>query len=190
MITRPVALATAVLAVLSGSCAQNAFLELQIELPPNAWQAAGDRFANVRIIAGDADFAQDWEVDEPLPPFLLDPNVPTVQRVSVEAKEASETKPVLAKIRFCRDPNCIALGDDAAPEVRLRIERAFYVGKRTSYTWSIPCVPNVSGQTGAPPVCAVPNDAVTEVPKCKVAGCVGGAPREYCIGGQHYCERE
>ncbi len=182
--------AVALLAALCGSCAQNAFLELTLELPANAWKASGDRYANVRIIAGDADFDQDWEVDEPLPPFLLDPNAPTVQRVSVEAKEASEGKPVLAKIRFCRDPNCIALGDDVAPEVRLRIERAFYIGKRTSYTWSIPCVPNVSSQTPAPPMCEIANDAVTEVGKCGVAGCVGGSPREYCIGGQHYCERE
>lgn len=190
MTARAVLLAASSLAALCASCAQNAFLELQLDLPPNAWKVDGDRYANVRIVAGDADFEQDWEVDDPLPAFLLDPNVPTVQRVSVESKEASETKPVLAKIRFCKDPNCAALGDDVAPEVRLRIERAFYIGKRTSYTWSIPCVPNVAGQTAAPPVCDVQNDVVTEVGKCQVAGCRAGVVREYCAGGKHFCESE
>lgn len=176
-------------ALLLAGCGQNAFLELEIDLPPNAFAMKGDRYANVRIVSGQVPFDQDWQIDTPLPAPKLDPSAPTKLPISVEGSSSSETVPVRVKVRFCKSADCTMIGDDQAPEVRLEIERAFYLGKRTSYTWTIGCVPNVAGQTDAPPACDVPQDTATTVPKCKVAGCRTGSPTSgYCVGDKHFCE--
>lgn len=168
------------------ACAQNAVLELELELPQSP-AAATTRYAVVRVVTGDVPFDEEWQGEPQLPPFALDPGAKTVQRVSLDGSSDVEAAKVRVKVRFCRDPNCAAIGDDVAPEVRLQLARAFYAGKRTSYAWSIPCVPNVAGQTDAP-TCATAQRAELDVAKCDVAGCRSGVARSYCVGDKHFCE--
>jgi hypothetical protein len=172
--------------VLAG-CAQNAVLELELDLPKNPG-VTPVRYAVVRVVSGSVPFDQDWQGDDALPPFALDPNATSAQHVSLDGSSEVEGAPVRVKVRFCRDPACSALGDDTAPEVRLQIDRAFYAGKRTSYTWSIACVPNVAGQTDTP-TCAIPQRAETDVTKCEVGGCRTGVTHSYCVGDKHFCEQ-
>lgn len=175
----------ALIAVLSLGCARNAFLELEIDLPKNDWP--DERHAVVQIVSGEVPFEQQWAGGDPIPATKLS-TAPTPLKVSVEGTEDTETKPIRVKVRFCKDPSCSKLGDDVAPEVWLQVDRAFYIGERTSYTWNIACIPNVKGQTDPPPVCALTQRSQTTVPKCKVAGCRSGVTSEYCSGGKHFCE--
>jgi hypothetical protein len=108
--------------------------------------------------------------------------------VSVEGRPEIEAEPVRIKVRFCHDPSCAAIDDDHAPEVRYQIERAFYLGQRTSLTLTVDCIPNVAGQTDAPPSCAVAQAQEVDVPKCQVAGCREGVTSNYCVNGEHFCE--
>ncbi len=170
-----------------GGCARNAVLELELDLPRNFGPDVPGRYAVVRVVSGAVPFDQDWQGDDALPAFPLSTIQGSVQHVSLDGSSEVEGAPVRVKVRFCADPGCAALGDDAAPEVRLQIDRAFYAGKRTSYTWSIACIPNVAGQTDTP-ACATPQRAETDVTKCEVAGCRTGVTRSYCVGDQHFCE--
>lgn len=164
-------------------CARNAFLELEIALPENRW--ADERYAVVQVVAGEVPFEQEWAGGDPIPAVKL-ATTQTSTHVSIEGTEDTETKPIRVKVKFCKSPQCSALNDDNAPQVRLQLDRAFYVGQRTSYTWKVACLPNVVGQTDPPPVCDAPQ--TTTVPKCKVAGCRSGVTTEYCAGGKHFCE--
>ncbi len=175
-------------ALMLTGCARNAFLELTLDLPPNAFAAKGQRYARVRVVAGEVDFAQDWQADAPIPAFPLDPTQRTTQTISIEGNVDNETTAVRVKINFCKDPNCAAIGDDRAPQAHLRIERAFYTGKRTAYTWSVECLPNAVDETPPPPACAVPDKTLTEVAKCGVSGCRTGVTTQYCVANKHFCE--
>ena len=171
--------------LLLAGCARNAFLELSIVLP--ASERADARYAVVQVVSGEVPFDQQWAGGDPVPVSKLGA-ASSVLRISVEGDADLETKPLRVKARFCKDASCTALGDDGAPEARLQLARAFYVGQRTSYTWTIACVPNVAGQTDATTTCEVAQRAETDVPKCKVAGCRSGVTSEYCAGGKHFCE--
>ncbi|MBI2394670.1 MAG: hypothetical protein HYV09_34195 [Deltaproteobacteria bacterium] len=173
------------LPLVSLGCARNAFLELDLDLPKN--ESGVDRHAVVRIVSGARDFAEDWQSGDPVPGAKLSTTQRTLHRLSIEADGDSETTPVRVKVRFCKDPNCAALGDDIAPEVRLHIERAFYIGQRTSYAWMTKCIPNVVGQTDSP-TCDVADKAQTVAAKCDIGGCRSGSTRSYCTGGKHFCE--
>lgn len=176
------ALALLALPLLAG-CTRNAFLELQIDLPKNDY--AGDRYAVVQVVAGEVSFDQEWAGGDAIPPVKLGAS-PQSMRVSVEGDADTEQKPLRVKLKFCKSPQCTELADDVAPQLRLQLDRAFYIGERTSYTWSVACVPNVKGQTDPPPVCEAQKQLT--VPKCKVAGCRSGITSEYCAGGKHFCE--
>lgn len=169
--------------LLSSGCARNAFLELQIDLPKNEF--AEQRQAVVQVVSGEVPFEQEWAGGDPIPPVLLGAS-PTSTKVSIEGDADTEQKPIRVKVKFCKGAQCELLNDDVAPQVWLQIDRAFYVGQRTGYTWKIACIPNVKGQTDPPPVCDAPQQ--TTVPKCKVAGCRSGVTSEYCSGGKHFCE--
>lgn len=184
---RATLVAAIALASLAG-CSQNAMLELELDLPAQSGPQAPARYANVRIVSGEVPWDQDWQVDAPLPSPKLDPSQPSVERVSVEGNADNEAVPVRVKVRFCVDPNCTAIGDDQAPEVRLQIDRAFYVGQRTSYAWSIACVPNVPGQNDGAPACSVSQRSIVDVSKCQVQGCRTGVTSSYCVGDKHFCE--
>jgi len=95
---------------------------------------------------------------------------------------------VRIKARFCVDPACVGIHDDAAPEVRFEVTCAFYPGKRTSLTLAIECIPNVIAETEAPPACSIVNEAVSTIPRCSVAGCREGVTTNFCAGDKHFCE--
>ena len=176
-------------AALAPACAatSNAYLELELVFPPNATGAA--RYAVVGVVTGDVSFDEDWRSTEPLPATKLAGGATTSLRASVEGRAEIETAPVRVKARFCRDASCAGVGDDRAPELRFEIERAFYLGERTSLTIAMDCIPNVDGETPAPPACATKDRSVTKVAKCAVAGCREGVTRSYCADGKHFCEK-
>lgn len=190
----PRALAFALLAASAlggaGCIEKNAYLELELVFPadPRASGSTAARQAVVRVNTGDVSFEEDWESSEALSAVALDPKEPTKLQVSVEGREEIETKPVRIKVRFCTDPSCVGIHDDIAPEVRFEIERAFYLGKRTSLTLPVECIPNVATETDPPPACALENEAVSTIPRCSVAGCREGVTTNYCASSRHFCE--
>lgn len=174
----------------TGCIEKNAYLELELVFPadPRATGSVAARQAVVRVNTGDVSFEEDWESSEALSAVQLDPKEPKKLQVSVEGREEIETKPVRIKVRFCTDPSCVGIHDDVAPEVRFEIERAFYLGKRTSLTLPIECIPNVPAETDPPPACATANEAVSTIPRCSVAGCREGVTTNYCANDRHFCE--
>ncbi|MEO5730192.1 MAG: hypothetical protein ABI134_21630 [Byssovorax sp.] len=190
----PRALAGALLAAAAlgstGCIEENAYLELELVFPPDPRATSGtdSRQAVVRVNTGDVSFEEDWESSEALSPVQLDPKQPKKLQISVEGRAEIETKPVRIKVRFCTDPSCVGIHDDTAPEVRFEIERAFYLGKRTSLTLAAECIPNVATETDPPPVCAARNESVSTIPKCSVAGCREGVTTNYCASDKHFCE--
>jgi hypothetical protein len=183
--------AVAILALAGASCSSssNAYLELTLDFPPDPRASSGARHAVVGVVSGDVSFDEDWKSTDPIPATKLGASATTSETVSVEGRAEIETTPVRVKVRFCRDATCTAVGDDHAPEVRFEIERAFYLGERTSLTLPIACIPNVAGQTDAPPSCPTTNKSVATVAKCSVAGCREGVTRNYCASGKHFCEK-
>jgi len=161
----------------SSGCARNAFLELTIELPKDA----DGRFAVTQVMAGAPDFTIAWGTDDPIAPIKLDPNSPQSQRLSIEGDTDNESTPISVKVAFCKQADCLAPTDSSAPFAGLKIERAFYIGKRTSFAWKLDCIPGSTGCTAQP---------TTDVPKCGVAGCRAGVTSSYCAGGKHYCEED
>jgi hypothetical protein len=192
--TGPRALAVPLLAAAAlggASCIeQNAYLEVELIFPadPRATSSVPARKAVVRVNTGDVSFEEDWESSEALSAVQLDPKQLSKLQISVEGREEIEAKPVRIKVRFCTDPSCVGIHDDVAPEVRFEIERAFYLGKRTSLTLPVECIPNVATETDPPPTCAVKNEAVSTIPRCSVAGCREGVTTNYCASDKHFCE--
>jgi hypothetical protein len=95
-------------------------------------------------------------------------------------------------VRFCSDPNCAGATDDIekTPEAWLRIERAFYIGKRTKYRWAIcstdPADLPVTNE--CTPVAVGAARTETLVTKCKIEGCRPGSATSSCTGDKHFCE--
>jgi len=170
-----------------GCIERNAYLELTVTFPKDESTTQAARYGVVRVNTGDVSFDADWESSEVVPPVRLSRTQSTKQQISVEGREEIETQPVRVKVRFCRDPNCVGINDDHAPEVRYEIERAFYLGKRTSLSLSVDCIPNVP--TEMDPMCAIMDQSVVTVSKCSVAGCREGVTSNYCTGNVHFCEQ-
>ncbi len=167
-------------AVAGSGCGRNAFLELEVVLPPST---GGELFAVVAFAPGGQAFDAVWAGDQTLEGVALSPSSTTSRAVSVEAPGDAFETPVEVKVTFCKGASCTAPGDDRAPEARLLLERAFYEGKRTSFRWVVPCVPAGKGAT-----CSVVDRDVRVVPKCEVAGCREGSVTSYCVGDRHFCE--
>ena len=174
------------------SCVEkNAYLELSLGFPPDPRAASapgGARYAVVRVNSCDVPFDGDWQSSDPLSPVRLSGATATSQPISVEGTPDTETKAIRVKIRFCVDPSCAGINDDKAPELRYEIERAFYLGKRTSLAITVACIPNVPTETDAPPACDLMDNATKPIGKCEVGGCREGVTTSYCAGGKHFCE--
>ncbi|MGZ3423499.1 MAG: hypothetical protein ACXWUG_21995 [Polyangiales bacterium] len=166
-------------ALLAAGCGRNAFLELQIDLPANT--TGSNRFAIISIASGNRPFPGTWGGDGTLPGVALDTKTST-KSISVEGNSDSFDKVVEVKVVFCVQQDCLGKNDDNAPEAHLTIERAFYEGKRTSYEWTIDCMPTVDA------TCKEPNPIDKQVKKCEVAGCRAGTSSSYCVGDKHFCE--
>lgn len=178
------AVATAGVITASG-CARNAFLELTITLPPNATNQS-QLFAVTQVMAGETDFKIQWGGDNPIAPVQLNAS-PQTQKLSIEGTTDNESTEIRVKVTFCKEANCLGANDDKAPAAALRIERAFYIGKRTSYVWKIVCIP-LGGDVTSPACAEVVDKVPSEIEKCEVAGCRAGTTSNYCSAGKHFCE--
>lgn len=172
----------ALAALALAGCGQNAFFEVDVILPVN--DTGQKRYAVIAFAPAGQDYDAVWAGNQTLPGVLLSASDTISQHASVEGTSERFEQVVEAKVTFCGDQTCTAKGDDRAPEVRLRIERAFYEGKRTSYAWKIACIPTAD----KPDSCQEKDRTVREVTRCEVAGCRDGISTSYCVGDRHFCE--
>lgn len=202
------------LALLASACAENAVLELQVELPP---APPGERrYAQVqaRRAAGNG-FDAVWMGSDPRTVELG--SAPQWDCISVITSD--DTVDLNVRVRFCRERDCLGFGDDTAPELRFFLEHPFYIGRRTYWSARIPSVPECStdadcaagrcigGQCGCAtdqdccPAggCRCPDEGcftcqaggcVEEFGRCRIEGCVAdGRPSNFCTElGEHFCE--
>lgn len=153
---------TLALALLASGCARNALLELEVQLPP------GIDHAELRVLSDPPPSYDDPEWDAVTPEALDE--VGEVARVQVLAEGPAIEAPLAARVRLCGATPC-----DSTAEVRVEIERPFYVGHETRVTVAIPAVP-------------LAFDTYV-VDRCAVRGCLGGDTLEFCRDdGTHYCE--
>ncbi|MBX3246996.1 MAG: hypothetical protein KF901_07435 [Myxococcales bacterium] len=160
-----------VLSLALGCGDTNAVLELELRLPP---QADAPRFAAVQARRASVGFDDPWDGSGLLAaPLGAEPRELAVSVVS----ESSYDEALLVRIRYCATATCDALGDERAPESRLVIERAFYLGERTHARWEIDALPT---QTDPEP---------EQLDRCEVRGCRAGVAASYCrADGSHFCE--
>jgi len=197
------------LIALSAGCTQNAFFELQIELPgapaedPESWYAQ----IQVRDQTGHA-FDVNWMGGD-LPTVPLT-SAARWECISVQSLDASVSLNV--RVRFCRDPRCLAFEDSTAPERLYSFETPFYVGARTYYRVQVPEIPicPTGDCVGTPGTCSAGRctctaDAdcgggfrcepgvgcVLEVGRCEIEGCIEGGISNFCstTTGEHFCEK-
>jgi hypothetical protein len=176
-VTRVRAACSVVLALALVGCAENAVLEVELTLP--AQPSTGDPlFAYVQARSADVvSFDEAWAGTDAVEGRALDTTVSTLP-FSVVAGGASFTRQLGIRVRFCVTSDCTGLHDDQAPEVRYRIERAFYQGRRTRLSRVIAPVP--------PSGVVAP---IVEIDKCDVEGCTSGSTSTYCfMNGHHFCE--
>jgi len=166
-----------VLAASAVGCAENAVLEMEIDLPGRGTSDSTHAFVQVR--SGEQNFADAWSGDDPLDGFPLQVSANTIS-FSVVGDSDHEGQPLLMKVRFCTTSRCIAIVDEERlrPKVYIRIERAFYVGHYTGAAATIDAIPD--------PLMATP---MIFIGKCAVRGCIGGTTEDYCrMDGSHFCE--
>lgn len=154
--------AAPLLALLLLGCARNAILELDVELP------AGVSHAELAALSAPPPFdAPAWDAASV---ERLD-EVGDRARVELVAEGSAIEAPLGVVVRLCASDPC----EDAPAEVRVRAERAFYVGARTWLDLAIPAVPA--------------SPATVEVARCEVGGCLPGDTLDFCRDdGTHYCE--
>ncbi len=174
VISGAILLTLATTSVVGGGCAQNAILELTLDLP--AQPTGAPLLVQVQARTAErVDFDESWAGTEPVSGLALadDPSTRTVSIVGGE----DLTRELGIRIRFCREAECTGLGDDRAPEARFLVERAFYLGHRTRLRLEIPEVPS------APP-------SPTTIARCRVEGCLAGTTSTYCsLDGRHFCDQ-
>lgn len=184
--TRRVLLAFAILA---SGCARNAILELELDLPLQP-SGSAPLYAVVQV-QSQGSFDQVWD-DVPLqgqplstictrpdPPIpchdrMLDPACSEV--ISIVAGDGAITEPLSIRVRFCSDPTCSGPGDSTAPEQRIEIERAFYVGH---YTQARVCFDEVPAATDPEPEI---------IDRCEVRCREGTSMLQCRLDGTHFCE--
>lgn len=168
-----------VLALALVGCAENAVLEVELTLPAQPATGA-PLFAYVQArSAVVVSFEEAWAGTDAVEGRALEDGVSALP-FSVVAGGASFARQLGIRVRFCASRDCTGLGDDRAPEVRYRVERAFYQGQRTRLALVIDPVPPAPPATGAP---------IDEIDKCEVEGCTSGSTSTYCfMNGHHFCE--
>ena len=168
------------LAILLSGCAENAILELTLELPPAADVGRADATHVVVDVATDG--------SEEVPPDSAFPlsgafraaaaDAPNRVPVSLVAGGERLEAPLWVRVRYCGAPDCAAIGDDAPPTAYVRIDRPFWLGQVSEATAALP------GPWDDP--------EVARLAKCDVRACAdprftSGEPT--CTGdGRHWCE--
>ncbi len=162
------------LALCLAACADNAILEVELDLPMAATSAPQYAYVQSRSAAA-IDFDGDWAGADAPEGFLLT-SASSMQNVSfVTSNGATMTQPLGIRVRFCSDRVCGAIADTHAQEAHFVITRAFYRGKRTNVRLTV--TPSATPTT-------------TTIDRCHVAGCTTGTATSYCYGdmGAHFCE--
>lgn len=179
--------AACLLVLVSNGCTRNAIFELELTLPVQP----GDSPPLFAVVSArtDVGFDQRWG-EEPLEGIPLPQSCPAVEALECGDRPldsaCSETISVVGdgedlgelrmRVRFCIDPTCSAPEDANAPEHRVAVERAFYVGR---YTQARVCIDDVPA-TSDPPA--------EQIERCEVR-CRDGAAAEHCrLDGTHFCE--
>jgi len=162
------------LGLFASGCAQNAALEIAIEMP-----FGPDDGSRVFVLvqprkAADNPFADEWRGDD-LDAVELIPGDTFVDNISVMSTD--DTTDLNLKVRFCASPNCTAIEDDTAPELWFALQHPFYIGERTS--WDVDILEIPEERDTAPEV----------IEKCQIKGCVDGPLSSYCRADlRHLCE--
>ena len=165
----------ALLALALAGCAENAILELELQLPLDSEVAAS--FVSLEF---------DSREPPPIytsPPETLPLSEERTRRVSVIASGEQIERPLFVRARFCRSQDCSAIEDNPVDPVTMeptmpghevRYERAFYLGQRTRHSLDLR---------------AAPRDGRSDVDVCEVEGCFEGNLLTWCEDGHHLCER-
>jgi len=206
---RSLALAGVLAALVLGGCAQNAILELQVQLPeapPD--DGVGPWYAQIQLRrAADHPFDIEWMGGDLEGVELGD--TPRWDCVSVQSADPSMDLHV--RVRFCRSPDCLNLPHDATPRERwYRLEHPFYIGRRTYWHTTIDSVPvcerdedcggvgvcndsvcgcEVDSECDGEMVCEA-GTCVEDVGRCSIEGCIEGPSTNFCSvdTGKHFCE--
>lgn len=178
--------ALAPLVLLLSGCTRNAIFELELELPEQP--AGASLFAVVSARAG-AGFDQSWD-DVPSVAVALPESCVRAEELSCSDRvidpacravvsvvgDGSDTDELFVRVRFCADPDCVA--GESAPEHRLLIDRAFYLGRYTQVRTCIESLPESS-------------DPLPEVIERCAVRCREGSGTHHCReDGSHFCEPE
>ncbi len=183
------ALVLSAIAALASGCTRDAVLELELDLPAQP-SGGAMRYAVVQV-QSDGSFDGTW-ADVPLSGQPLaasctrpEPTIPCDDRmldptcsevISVVAGQDAIAQPLSVRVRFCSDPTCSAPEDATAPERRVVIERAFYLGH---YTQARVCIDDVPAMTDTDPQI---------IPRCEVRCREGSSMLQCRLDGTHFCE--
>jgi hypothetical protein len=155
-------------------CAQNAALEITLDLPPGPSDGTTVYVLTQPRSAAENPFTDEWRGDD-LPAIELMPGMAIEDQISVLSTDDSTD--LNLKVRFCANENCTAIEDDMAPERWYALEHPFYIGERTYWSVSIPTIPTMRDTEPTP------------VEMCDIRGCVDGDLSSYCrVDGRHLCE--
>ena len=196
-------------------CAQNAILELQVELPaaPPDDGTGKPWFAQIQVRrSSDHPFEIPWTGGD-LTSVELGA-APQWDCISVQSFD--EAIDLNVRVRFCRSSNCLDIDDGRRRERWYEVEHPFYIGRRTYWRTSITEVPECEsdGDCGGVGVCTdgvCGCELTTECPssmtcatgdetslgncvlvvnRCQIEGCIEGDSTTYCSDGSgpHFCE--
>ncbi len=202
-------LAPPLFALLGLGCAQNAFLELQLDLPPAP--TSEEWFAQTQVTNEEGHpFAVSWMGGD-IPSVPLRAGERTTDCISVEGTDDSINLHV--RVRFCKSADCLSLEDVARRERWYRLNHPFYIGRRTFHAIRIDAVPEcaVDADCGGLGVCSdmgvcecraqtdcadgfvceecapgepcdTGNRCLEIVDRCRIEGCVDGPSISFCLG--------
>jgi hypothetical protein len=177
-----------VVLVAAVGCADNAILEITLDLPP-AEDGRSFAYVQARSKPG-ADLLAPWSEESSISDFRLRTGERERVTFGVEASGDQIESRLLLKVRFCDGSRCDSLTDgmqDPA-EQHFDFERAFYRGEFTTYVHEITLMPPPCEPAGGG--CTHPLELVG---KCQVFGCRAGSSSSGCtgddgMGARHFCE--
>ena len=161
-------------AMLGAGCAQNAALEVRLDLPAGPTDGTTTYVLTQPRRAAENPFMDEWRGDD-LTAIELSPGERLEDHISVLSDD--DATDLHIKVRFCSSPSCTAIEDDMAPEHWYKLDHPFYIGARTFWSVTIDSIPIDRDTTAA------------EVDRCQIRGCVDGDLSSYCrVDGRHLCE--
>jgi hypothetical protein len=198
------------LALLATGCAQNAILELQVDLPPAPLPSdGGSWFAQVQVRrASDHPFDIPWMGGEDQVFELGD----TRQWGCISVVSGSQELDLHLRVRFCRAEDCLDLLDGTPRERLYTLEHPLYIGRHTYYRITdigeVPdcatdgdcggigaCISGVCGcgsaaDCGGGGLTCEGGTCLRTVGRCAIEGCIEGVSTTFCSveDSTHFCE--